>query len=291
MIIYKYIDKYNIILGRYFFNNLNLLNNNLFNFFFKNFLFNKKSNYLKEFVNGGVQKVSKIPSKSIDELNNILFLQEKKIKENLNIGESYYDYEITPEIKEKVFDFLEGPLSKLVEELKKYYNTDIILSRIQIRRTFNTKSNKESYSNYFHVDGYICMLQKIFINLQDITKNHGPLRYIKKTDAKKILRTNKANINRIDKIDQENLINHNVGQKGDVFLCNTTDLMHAAGVPTPGNKRDILFLEICALPKRNSNLNINYNIFDRKVPSEDLTKIIAKPKGFKNLIKCFLRYY
>ena len=291
MIIYKYIDKYNIILGRYFFNNLNLLTYNLFIFFFKNFLFNKKSDYLKEFVNGGAQKVSKIPSKSIDELNNILFLQEKKIKENLNIGESYYDYEITPEIKEKVFDFLEGPLSKLVEELKKYYNTDIILSRIQIRRTFNTKSNKESYSNYFHVDGYICMLQKIFINLQDISKNHGPLRYIKKTDAKKILRTNKANINRIDKIDQENLINHNVGQKGDVFLCNTTDLMHAAGVPTPGNKRDILFLEICALPKRNSNLNINYNIFDRKVPSEDLTKIIAKPKGFKNLIKCFLRYY
>ena len=289
--IYKYIDKYNIILGRYFFNNLNLLTYNLFNFFFKNFLFNKKSDYLKEFVNGGAQKVSKIPSKSIDELNNILFLQEKKIKENLNLGESYYDYEITQEIKEKVFDFLEGPLSKLVEELKKYYNTDIILSRIQIRRTFYTKSNKESYSNYFHVDGYICMLQKIFINLQDITKNHGPLRYIKKTDAKKILRTNKANINRIDKIDQENLINHNVGQKGDVFLCNTTDLMHAAGVPTPGNKRDILFLEICALPKRNSNLNINYNIFDRKVPSEDLTKIIAKPKGFKNLIKCFLRYY
>ena len=183
MIIYKYIDKYNIILGRYFFNNLNLLTYNLFNFFFKNFLFNKKSDYLKEFVNGGAQKVSKIPSKSIDELNNILFLQEKKIKENLNIGESYYDYEITPEIKEKVFDFLEGPLSKLVEELKKYY-TQTFLSRIQIRRTFNTKSNKESYSNYFHVDGYICMLQKIFINLQDITKNHGPLRYIKKTDAK-----------------------------------------------------------------------------------------------------------
>ena len=66
------------------------------------------------------------------------------------------------------------------------------------------------------------MLQKIFINLQDITKNHGPLRYIKKTDAKKILRTNKANINRIDKIDQENLINHNVGQ--EMYSCNTTDL-------------------------------------------------------------------
>ncbi len=289
--IYKYINKYNVTLGRYFFNNLNLLTYNLFNFFFKNFLFNKKSDYLKEFVNGGAQKVSKIPTKSIDELNNLLFHQEKKIKENLDVGKSYYDYEITPEIREKVFDFVEGPLNKLIEELKKYYNTDIILSRIEIRRTFNTKSDKESYSNYFHVDGYVCLLQKIFINLQDISKAHGPLRYIKKADAKKILRNNKAHINRIDKIDQEDLINHNVGQKGDVFLCNTTDLMHAAGVPAPGNKRDILFLEICALPKRNSNLNINYNIFDRKVPNEDLTKIIAKPKGLKNLIKCFLRYY
>lgn len=288
--IYKYIDKYNVILGRYFFNNLNLLTYNCFNYFLKNILFNKKSDYLKEFINEGAQKVSKIPSKFIDELNNLLFLQEKKIKENLNRSESYYDYEITPEITEKVFDIIEGPLNKLIKELKKYYNTDIILSRIQIRRTFNTKSDKETYSNYFHVDGYTCLLQKIFINLQDISKIHGPLRYIKKKDAKKILKVNKPNINRIDNIDQLDFINHNVGQKGDVFLCNTTDLIHAAGVPTQGNKRDILFLEVCALPKRNTNLNVSYNIFDRKVPEEDLTKIIAKPKGMKNLIKCFFRY-
>ena len=290
MMISKYFDKYNIILGRLLFNNLNLFTYNLFNFVFRNFLFNKKSEYLKEFVNEGTQKVSKIPSKSVDELNDLLFLQEKKINENLNADENYYDYEITPEIKQKVFDFVEGPLNKLFEELKKYYERDIILSRIQIRRTFNTKSDKESYSNYFHVDGYTCLLQKIFINLQDISKNHGPLRYIKKEDAKKILKNNRANINRIEKIDQLDLINHNVGQKGDVFLCNTTDLMHAAGVPTPGNKRDILFLEICALPKRKSNLNINFTVFDRQVPKEDLTKTIAKPKGIRNLARCFFRY-
>ena len=216
--------------------------------------------------------------------------KKKKINEHLNEGNNYYDYEITSEIKEKVFDFLEGPLKKLIEELNKYYGTDIILSCIQIRRTFNTKSDKESYSNYFHNDGYTCFLQKIFINLQDVAKIHGPLRYIKKSDAKKVLANNKPNINRIDKIKEESLINHNIGQKGDVFLCNTTDLMHAAGIPTPGNKRDILFLEVCALPKRNSNLNIDHTIFDRKVPEQDLTKEIAKTKGLKNLIKSFFRY-
>ena len=133
-------------------------------------------------------------------------------------------------------------------------------------------------------------MQKIFINLQEVTKSHGPLRYIKKSDAKKVLANNRPNINRIDKINEESLINHNTGQKGDVFLCNTTDLMHAAGIPVAGKKRDILFLEICSLPKRNSDLNIDYNILDRKVPEEDLTKKIAKPKGLKNLIKSFYRY-
>jgi len=289
--IFKFVDKYNLILGRLFFNNLNLFTYNLFNFFFRKFLLNKDSEYLKEFVNVGAQKVSKIPSKNIDELNDLLILQEKKINENLNKDKSFYNFEITPEIKEKVFDFVEGPLNLLIEELIKYYDTDIILSRFQIKRTFNTKTDNESYSNYFHVDGYTCLLQKIFINLQDISKNHGPLRYIKKVDAKKILKNNKVNIKRIDKIDQEELINHNVGLKGDVFLCDTTDLIHAAGVPAPGNKRDILFLEICALPKRNSNLNINYNIFDRKVPEENLTRKIAKPKGLKNLAKTFFRYF
>ena len=89
-----------------FFNNLNLFTYNLFNSIFKKFLFNKKSEYLKEFVIDGVQKVSKIPSTNIDELNNLLSLQEK-INEHLNKGNNYYDYEITSEIKEKVFDFLE----------------------------------------------------------------------------------------------------------------------------------------------------------------------------------------
>ncbi len=290
MILYRYFDKCNIVLGRYFFNNLNLFTYNLFNFIFNKFLFNKKSEYLKEFVTNGAQKVSKISSTNIDELNNILSLQEKKINEHLKKGNSYYNYEITPEIKEKVFDFLEGPLKKLVEEFKKYYGTDIILSRILIRRTFNTKSDKESYSNYFHNDGYTCLLQKIFINLQNIDKSHGPLRYIKKSNAKKVLANNKPNINRIDKIKEEGLINHNIGQKGDVFLCNTTDLMHAAGIPVAGNKRDILFLEICALPKRNSDINIGYNILDREVPEQDLTNKIAKPKGLRNLIKSFFRY-
>ena len=78
MIIYRYIDKYNIILGRYFFNNLNLFTYNLFNFIFQKFFFNKKSEYLKEFVTGGAQKVSQIPSKFVDELNQLLILQEKK---------------------------------------------------------------------------------------------------------------------------------------------------------------------------------------------------------------------
>ena len=290
MIIYRYIDKYNIILGRYFFNNLNLFTYNLFNFLFKKFFFNKKSQYLKEFVTDGAQKVSQIPSKLVDELNQLLLLQENKVNENLNKGDKYFDYEITPEIKEKVFDFVEGPLNKLFEELKKYYGSDIILSCVQIRRTFNTKSDKESYSNYFHNDGYTCFLQKIFINLQDISKSHGPLRYIKKSNAKKVLANNKPSVNRINKIEDENLISYNIGQKGDVFLCNTTDLMHAAGIPEEGNKRDILFLEICKLPKKKSNLNIDYNIFNRKLPEEDLTNKIAKPKGLKNLFKSFLRY-
>ena len=115
MILYKYFDKYNIILGRYFFNNLNLFTYNLFNFIFKKFLFNKKSEYLKEFALDGAQKVSKIPSTNIDELNDLLSLQEKKMDEHLNKGNNYYTTKL-PEIKEKVFDFLEGPLKKLIEE-------------------------------------------------------------------------------------------------------------------------------------------------------------------------------
>ena len=56
--------------------------------------------------------------------------------------------------------------------------------------------------------------------------------------------------------------------------------MHAAGIPVAGKKEIFCFRNLC-LTKKKFCLNIDYNILDRKVPEEDLTKKIAKPKGLK----------
>ena len=291
--IYKIINKYNITLGIYFFNNLNLFTYNIFNFFFKKIISDNKSLYLKGFVNNGAQKISKIPENYIDDLNKLLSLQEKNITKNFkkaHIEDASYSFEMTKEIQEKIFDVLQGPLNELINQLRKYYQTDLVLSDAAITRNYNSNVTTEKFSNYFHCDSYICTLVKIFINLHDVSINHGPFRHISKKNANKILKNNKINLNRIPEIKEHHMINHNTGKKGDVFLCNTTELIHAAGIPSKGYCRDMLFLEICALPLQNKDFEISGNILKREFPKKYFTKIISKPTGIKNLVKLFFNH-
>jgi hypothetical protein len=291
---YKVIDKYNIVLGRYFFNNLNLFTYNIFNFFLKKISFKKNIHYLDNFINNGIQKVLRIPDKYIDDLNKLLLLQEKKINSNLEKivkEDAHFQFEITEEIQQKIFDIINGPLNEFINELRKYYCTNIVLSDAEIRRNYNINAHEEKFSNFFHSDGYTCTLVKVFINLHEVTKDHGPLRYVEKKDAKMILKKNKININRVPEIKEQSLIKHNTGQKGDVFLCNTSDLIHAAGIPSPGFFRDMLFLELCALPRKKYIRGIHWNnIKEREFPTKSFTKIISKPEGIKNLFKDFIKY-
>ena len=290
---YKIIDKYNITLGKYFFNNLNLFTYNIFNFFFKKVIVNKKSLYLKDFINNGAQEISKIPENYIDDLNKLLSLQEKKIVKNFKKiveEDAHYCFEMTEQIEKKIFDIIHGPCNEFIIELRKYYQTDLVLSDAAIRRNYSLNETTEKFSNYFHCDGYICTSIQVFINLHDVSINHGPFRYISKKNSKKILKNKIIDANRIPKVQEQNMINHNTGKKGDVSLFETSELIHAAGVPAAGFYRDMLFLEICALPRQSKNFEINSNIVNRKLPQKSFTLMISKPTGIRNLIKLFFNY-
>jgi len=292
--LYNLIDKCNILLGRIFFNNLNLFSYNIANYLLKKTFSKKKSHYLANFINHGFQKISNIPSNYIDDLNKLLSKQEEKISSNFQkiVNEDVcFSFEITEEIQEKIFDILNRPLEHFVNELKNYYGMSVVLSNALIRRNYSIDGSSEKFSNFFHTDGYTCALVKVFINLHDMSVDNGPLRYVFKKDAQQILKNNQVNVNRIPEIKEDYLVNHNTGLKGDVFLCNTSDIIHAAGIPKLGFTRDILFFDLCALSKKNIlHKIINNNIKKREFPKESYTKIIAKPIGIRGLFKNLLNY-
>jgi len=75
----------------------------------------------------------------------------------------------------------------------------------------------------------------------------------------------------------------NSGNKGDVLLCNTTEILHRAGDIKEGKYRDMLRLEFLVYPFKDSGAFLN----DDLTLSGEMIKKIAKPKGIKNLIEIY----
>ena len=288
------VDQFNLTLGKKFFRNFNLFTYNIFNMAYKLFISNKNVPYLKNYISLGHQQLKEIPDKY---LNNLIlnlnyqndFLESKKI-EFLNNG--YFEFTNTEEIKKSVLNIINEPLKSLVENLKQFYNSNIVLSSFRIVRNFHINEENDIYSNFFHNDKYVCTLIKVFINLHDVGEDNGPMRFINKKDSKKVLKNmSDDEFIRLQKINDKQILNYNIGKKGGVFICDTTSLIHAAGIPEKGKTRDILFLEFCAYPKKKKLENLDISNFEKiTYPDQYLSKIISKPAGIKNLFKYFLKY-
>ena len=240
----------------YFFNNTNSLNHNIFNFFYKTFVI-KKNNYYKDYLESGFQKLKSINEKYILNINKELNKQASSEK-----GRAYFELKLSKEIIEDIKKIVEDNLREDLKNLEKMYKSKCKLSHCKIVRNYHINQDSEAYSNYFHTDGYTLLMQKMFINLDDIDMDKGPLEIIRKPlnkILKKKLGSNNYRLNLITNKDDK-FIYRNIGKKGDVLLCDTTTLLHKAGIPNKTFFRDVLFLEFVFNPNKNSNSE-NLNLF------------------------------
>jgi hypothetical protein len=150
----------------------------------------------------------------------------------------------------------------------------------------NQKKN-EAYSNFFHSDGYTCNLFKLFINLHNVDKTQGPLTVVKK-EMQKIFKKNTGYNDRSnyqkENANIEHCLHYNTGLKGDVLLCDTTELLHRAGDIEFGKHRDILFLDFLAYPFEHDTDIFH---FQSEVCKRGLDFKFAKIVGFKKLFKLY----
>ena len=307
-------------LGIFFFNNLNSFSINLYNFFYKKIIFNKKKIFLaKKFIDNGYQKIGKANINYINEIK--LQCEKQKPKKNLN---STFRFEVNEKMIKIIKKIIFENCFDYIQEDEKCYKVNIKLSWVGIVRNYNHSSEKEQFSNFFHTDGYNLSLLKMFINLQKVDKNHGALQIIKKNHSKnfiksfmmknengkinsliwlcksifkssyKIYKSRRIHSKKEDRI-PDDMLYENLGDIGDILIADTTSIIHRAGIPLENHYRDLISLEFIALPYENSqskglfSLETNHKNIYGDVDNW-FSKKIAKTHGIKNLIKQFIKY-
>ena len=236
--------------------------------------------------------------RTIDEINNEINKQFINKFSNLLPIEIFY-FDNNNIIKNKIRELIKD-LDINLRELQDFYGCKICLGHAGIKRTYPSQSqNKEAkYSNFFHNDIYIFTMFKIWISLHDINIQHGPTHFIKKKYSRKFIKLSnyrsRNNYNR-EKIIPENYYFKNTSRKGEIFLTNTSELLHRAGTPQENYFRDIIELNFVAIPEKNDEFDIfllekrGVNIFG-DVDEAEAPRIYSKPKGTRNLIKLYNKY-
>jgi hypothetical protein len=282
------IDKF---LGAIFFGNLNTFSYSLFNHYFGKKVLNKKilneNKTIKKFDHDGFAQFKNIDLNKINNLNKELNKQNA-----YKSSDNRFVYKINNNIKQIIKSIISNDCKNILNDLKKYYSSNIYLGQAMITRNFNYDPTKgESYSSYFHCDGYLCTYFKILINLSDIDTNMGPMNILNKKNTKKsinIFKYNSRNFIKQNKINSEIFIN--TSSVGSALLVSTPQCLHKAGIPKKDYHRDMLFLIFCAYPNKDENIFSYENEKESTIwdfHSQSVVRKLSKPYGYRRIFKLY----
>ena len=142
---------------------------------------------------------------------------------------------------------------------------------------------------YFHCDYYTMNYFKLFINLQEITDEDGPLTFYSIKDTKKFVKeSNFLNRTEYKNISLNNEI-ENCGTLGDCLILNTPQCIHRAGIPKYGNHRDILCVTFVAVYEKTDDIFCYEKSYPKDIwnMEKNIAKKFAKPNNLRNTIKLY----
>ena len=288
----NFFNKIDKILGVICCNNLNPLSYCIFNFFYKKKILSVKTiqdkRNIKEFNELGFSRIKNINLDTLKKINLELELQKPKKDKN-----NRFEYKMNSNLINHVKEIIDTDCNFLLRDLSNYYNSNIYLGHVLITRNYNYDPKEgESYSSYFHCDGYLKTYFKILINLSDVSDEMGPIYVINKEDTKKnigLFKYNSRNLKK-EKTIKSNIFK-NISKLGEALLINTTECLHKAGIPKEGKYRDMLYLVFCAYPDESQNI-YNFEKLDRSIWEvySNLVKKLAKPYGLKNIFRLYKNF-
>ena len=259
------INNIDLFLAKIFFKSFNSLRYCLFDFILDKKFLKKNSNQnenIKSFHEKGYVKLKRIDTKYLEPIKKIF-------GSNIENKEYVQKPPIDMDQKKNLKKLINENFNKLFSELKKYYKSDIFITNIELKKIYHIEEedqNEEKFNNFFHIDSYLKTHFKIFVNISDISFENGPTEIFNINDTKEIRSYNSFNIQR-GKLS----INHklkpyiNIGESGEVLLCNTSKCLHRASNPKQGNSRENLIITVVAY-KQNLDFN-NYFYFEKLMRS------------------------
>ena len=181
---------------------------------------NKLPEFIEKFDKDGFVKILPNFKNEINDLiNNLEIENDKK-----NIPP--YLFKIDDIVKNKVFDILEQINKQYISYLKKYFNSDILPAYICLRRNaYYKKENldQELFNDNFHNDAYLFTHFKLFINLNDISDENGPMKIVPKQKTKNFLKLINYNDRQNYFDENDNISYSNIGKTGECLLFDPTN--------------------------------------------------------------------
>jgi len=132
--------------------------------------------------------------------------------------------------------------------LRSYYKARFRLHSMEAWRIFHVPADvldgNSPYSLLWHVDGHPPDTMKLFVALDAIGEDQGPLHFVTKARTDTLVRLGYRNRHRyggaVEALEDRQHVRRLIGLAGAAAFCNTTTNLHRAGVPEPGRHRDIL---------------------------------------------------
>jgi len=184
---------------------------------------------------------------------------EERLDEIISSGEYSYTRgafgeEYTYGVSSDDFDFAEeipavsGILTEdIAETLRGYYGSEFKPIRVNIWRNHHVPEDvvekSEVFSNYWHTDPHTTDHVKLFVNLTDVTEDHGPFHSVSLGDSYDITNRYKRQRDGVPngrvEVEASEIMKF-TGEAGKTALCNTTLNLHRAGIPAEDTHRDLL---------------------------------------------------
>lgn len=281
--------------GVTFFKNPNNLYYNIFNYYLRKKIVSITSE-MKEFHDVGFFKNKFNISNDLENLKKLLNQQNPE-RNQKNI----FLYELNSEVRDEIKRLINDNFSEIINEFRKYFKRDISVIKVHIKRNYSlenfdlvNKSKKvEFFNNYFHCDHYTGNYFKLFINLQDVSEDHGPLEVFSIQNTKKFIsESNYKNRHNYNNLNSKYLYK-NIGSQGDSLFCSTTMCLHRASVPKEKKFRDMLFVTFAATKSNQSDnlFHFEKDFFDSVWKKESkLRSMLCKPIGIKKTFRSFLNF-
>jgi len=153
----------------------------------------------------------------------------------------YQVYKKIPEIANLLTD-------EIKNMLKEYYKGNFQVHHVLAWRNYHVPpaviEGKKLLAGNWHCDGRDTSRVTLFINLSDVTEEHGPLHVQLKQRTKELIKMGFGGRHNYklpeEIIEDPNYVVKNIGPSGISVLCNPQLCLHRAGIPGAGKIRDIM---------------------------------------------------